>query len=337
MISDSRKKLIDLSQCPYNKYEKIIRDSGKYDFYEEYIPANLVERYIRPGLRLYLQTWAPKPSTIKGHAVFIHGMNDYGGRFMKYVNWFLSNGYLLSVADMPGHGRSSGTHGLVESVEEQVKIIALELYRISQPDYPGPLVGKGCEKYFLFGGSMGGLILLQTLIRCEIQRDEMAPFEWSKLKCCAAIAPLVKVHEKTRPNFAVEMLGRMIYKYFPALPVSPANRGLNHRDPKVEQEFVDDPGTYSGYLRIGTGMALLEGMVYLNQHYSAIRKPLLIMHGKDDLVTDPAASEELFSSLKTTDKKLVLVDDGDHVLWAGNNGHEEFVFMSIINWFDSHN
>lgn len=333
-VEELEHTIIDYSSCPLNQWEKEYRGNlADYEHFEEYIPRRLSGKVLEnKSTKLYLQTWKPK-GELTGHILYSHGLNDYGGRFVRFAHHFLSKGFMMSMVDMPGHGRSSGTRGLVNSIKEEAQVTSLALCRISETDYP-LTCGLSEKRYFLLGPSMGGLVCLSTLVLSEVLPDELAPFDWSLLKAVSCLAPLIQVHRETKPNYAVELVGRLIRNIYPALPVSPANRGLNHKDPAVEEEFTADPGTYSGYLRVGTGFAMLEGLEYLAANYDKVKKPVQFIHGTDDKVTDPAGTEEFYEKI-SCDKQLILVENGDHVLWFGAKT-DNTLFDDIIEWFNKH-
>lgn len=68
-----------------------------------------------------------------------------------------------------------------------------------------------------------------------------------------------------------------------------------------------------------------------------ISLPLLILHGKADIVTDPSVSKTLYEKARSSDKKLNLYDDGCHALLEGELDDVILrVFNDIITWLDEH-
>lgn len=65
--------------------------------------------------------------------------------------------------------------------------------------------------------------------------------------------------------------------------------------------------------------------------------PLLILHGKDDKVTDPSVSKALYEKSRSSDKTLNLYDDAFHSLLEGEPDDMILkVFVDIISWLDNH-
>ncbi|KAG0492997.1 hypothetical protein HPP92_006395 [Vanilla planifolia] len=66
-------------------------------------------------------------------------------------------------------------------------------------------------------------------------------------------------------------------------------------------------------------------------------RPLLILHGEADKVTDPSVSKALFEKAKCSDKKLYLYEDAYHSLLEGESDEMIFrVLIDIVSWIDEH-
>ena len=65
--------------------------------------------------------------------------------------------------------------------------------------------------------------------------------------------------------------------------------------------------------------------------------PLLILHGKADIVTDPSVSKALYEKASSSDKKLKLYKDAYHALLEGEPDETILqVFNDIVSWLDEH-
>ena len=51
---------------------------------------------------------------------------------------------------------------------------------------------------------------------------------------------------------------------------------------------------------------MLETTQYIDAHLQDVSVPFLVIHGSDDVVTDPRASQQLHDVAASTDKKLNL-------------------------------
>ena len=65
--------------------------------------------------------------------------------------------------------------------------------------------------------------------------------------------------------------------------------------------------------------------------------PLLILHGKEDKVTDPSVSQALYEKANSRDKKLNLYTDAYHALLEGEPDETILqVLGDIVSWLDQH-
>lgn len=68
-----------------------------------------------------------------------------------------------------------------------------------------------------------------------------------------------------------------------------------------------------------------------------MKLPFLVLHGEEDRVTDPKASELLYESASSTDKTLKLYPGMWHTLISGEPPENiELVFADIVGWLDEH-
>ena len=68
--------------------------------------------------------------------------------------------------------------------------------------------------------------------------------------------------------------------------------------------------------------------------HTQVTLPLLILHGREDIVTDPKSSEELHRRAKSADKTLRMYDAW-HALMTGESEELiESVYADILSWLD---
>ncbi|GFP85312.1 caffeoylshikimate esterase [Phtheirospermum japonicum] len=89
--------------------------------------------------------------------------------------------------------------------------------------------------------------------------------------------------------------------------------------------------------RLATAVELLRTTKEIEQSLEKVSLPLLILHGKEDKVTDPSVSKALYEKASSQDKKLNLYDDAAHALLEGEPDEMVLrVFGDIISWLDAH-
>jgi alpha-beta hydrolase superfamily lysophospholipase len=92
----------------------------------------------------------------KGRLLLVHGLGEHGGRYGEFARALARRGYSVLAYDQRGHGRSEGARAhtstfdlLVADLEGAAEVAATTL------------AGSGAP--FLFGQSMGALVLLRHL------------------------------------------------------------------------------------------------------------------------------------------------------------------------------
>ena len=296
----------------------------------------------------------PEPASESILVIHVHGLNDHGGRFARHVPHFLSAGFSVVTFDHYGHGRSVGVHGYIPSFEYLITGLrdVIHHYTTRLPS----------ARIMLLGESMGGLCVIRTLSDLR----QVVPV--SRIIGYVLINPLVRAHPASTPPRFLNPLLRLIARLFPTLALIKANKGQNHPDPSVEEEFGRDPGTYSGSLRLGTGVALLDAMGDLvwpgsreddagdkgaggNAFHPASKdqewKGLVIV-GTQDRVTDHEATVSYFSGRSPTlshygtcaDEQssgvsIVRVDGGAHVLTHTEQEAQHIFGSMILSWIQS--
>lgn len=93
-----------------------------------------------------------------------------------------------------------------------------------------------------------------------------------------------------------------------------------------------DPLVYTGPLRVRTGYEILRTTFYLQQNMNRLRVPLLVLHGTDDTVTDPQASQKLYEAAASTDKTIKLFEGLLHDLLF--ELERETIMDGIIQWLN---
>ena len=104
------------------------------------------------------------------------------------------------------------------------------------------------------------------------------------------------------------------------------------RDPEALVAKYSDPLVYTGSLRVRTGYEILRITSYLQQNMNRLRVPFLVLHGTDDTVTDPKASQKLYDEAASTDKTIKLFEGLLHDLLF--EPEREAIMDDIIQWLN---
>ncbi|KAJ3043352.1 hypothetical protein HDV00_005356 [Rhizophlyctis rosea] len=272
---------------------------------------------------IYVQTWSLASPTAKPVAdlINVHGLGDYGGRMNKpWANSLVNEGFRLTSLDLPGHGRSSGLHGYFSSIDEHVQAL-----RTVVKEHVAKLPKTTSGKLFIMCGSLGGLVGITYSI--QYGKHSQYPLDGIVILC-----PLIIPMGASRPSYALQVAAQVI-RWIPGggtLAVAEANRGKNSQDPNNEKIFMADPLAYSGPLRVGSGLAMLEGFETLQENLNRMEVPFITMHGDADLVTSPEGSKMLYEHAPVKDKTLKVWEGQWHDLTREPKTLE--VLAEAVNW-----
>lgn len=91
---------------------------------------------------------------VKATIVIVHGAGEHHERYYWLIHQLNENGFHVVTGDLPGQGRTTGRRGHVQSFTEYLDTV--ERWLNEANSYNQPIL--------LFGHSMGGLIVIRTLI-----------------------------------------------------------------------------------------------------------------------------------------------------------------------------
>ncbi|RHY92237.1 hypothetical protein DYB35_005448 [Aphanomyces astaci] len=236
-------------------------------------------------VRVYTQYYFPKQATPKGVVICLHGIYAHsGGLTLLYEN-LLNRGYVVGALDFRGFGRSAGRFGYIDVFSNYVDDV-LAFLEATRVQFPG-------QKVFVIGISMGGLVLLHTLLRARYGLIDGAVLH----------APPVLLADGVRPPAIVETVCRVLVKVLPKLPAIPTHGATransNEVASAVEASKKLDDLFYKGRLRLGTALNMLQATLDIQTQYHKIDTPFVLIHGDNDRVCAYAGSKR-YGTLPST-------------------------------------
>lgn len=262
------------------------------------------------GLKLFLQRWLPK-GEVRAAVALVHGVNEHGGRYARLAEELNRHGIAVHAIDLRGFGRSEGERGLVLKFDEFLDDVEQLLARTAAA-HPG-------KPLFLLGHSMGGEIVTWLTIARQPKIDGLI-----------LSAPALLVGGKVFP--ILRHLAAFFSRVLPRLRFSRLGTRFMSRDPRVIEDFKNDPLVYHGKFAVRTGAEILRVVKLIRRRMEAVRVPLLVMHGTRDIVTDPAGSRQLYARASATDKTLHLYPGLFHEIF--NEPEREQVIGDLIDWIE---
>ncbi|HET9950531.1 MAG TPA: alpha/beta hydrolase [Candidatus Eisenbacteria bacterium] len=213
------------------------------------------------------QEW--NPAGPSGRVGIVHGLGDHAGRYGRAVQALVEKGFVVEAIDLPGHGRSYGPRGHVESWDEYRA--AMEAWWTRPRERGGPPVA-------LIGHSMGALLALEWALR---RPDELRgvvlsapPFE-VVLRATMLKVRLAQVIVRLWPGFSQQTT------ILPSM--------LSH-DPEVVRAHNEDPLVH--YVMSARLFFEFRAVTdALRKSAPRLPVPALVIHGTGDVISSPVGSE----------------------------------------------
>jgi acylglycerol lipase len=220
----------------------------------------------RDGLTQRRRHWAT--ASPKAAILLIHGIGEHSARY-EHVGDALSNaGFDVLSFDQRGFGETGGRRAFVAKFSEYTDDVADLLAERRELGVPVVLMGH----------SLGGLIAATYLIGADPQPD-----------LAVLSAPALAAEIPRWQRIAVPVLSRVT----PRLHVkSDFDGSILSRDEAVQQAYVNDPLRVDGQTA-SLGRQIITAMASTSEQIDRITLPTYVLHGGDDALVQPVASEPI--------------------------------------------
>jgi alpha-beta hydrolase superfamily lysophospholipase len=248
--------------------------------------------------------------TPKAVILLVHGFGEHAGRYKSWASRFNETGISVRSFDLPGHGQSEGRRGSMPPMNVIYDTIDLLRAEIAT-EMPGiPLI--------VYGNSLGGLIVLGYLIN-------------KKPSILGAVVTSPWIRLAFEPPKAKELLAVVAGKVMPGLTQSSGLKAeyLSH-DKEVVAAYKSD-ALIHGLISAGMYLAIRDATREALSRASEINVPLLLVHGRDDMIISPSGSVDIAEAAPKSTLKLW--DGGYHELHNDLVKEEHFDF--IADWINT--
>jgi alpha-beta hydrolase superfamily lysophospholipase len=221
----------------------------------------------------------------------VHGVGEHAGRYGALHAALAGAGFAVGAADLRGFGRSPGIRGHIERWDDY-RADTAAIVALAGSLAPG-------RPLFLFGHSMGGLIVL-----------DFALHRPQGLAGVVASGPALVPAGVRRPllEAAAKLLSVLAPRRTVELGIDPD--GLS-TDPAAVAAYLADPLVH-GRVSMRWGAEILRTMAATRERAAAFPLPLLLLHGALDPINAPAGSSAFHEACGHPDRTLRLYAASRH-------------------------
>jgi len=222
------------------------------------------------GTRLATRHW-PSPSQAPWASVLlVHGLGEHSGRYDHVGRRLAAAGLDVHALDLRGFGASGGRRAYVDRWSQFHDDVEGQLREVRSASSGRPIV--------LYGHSLGGLVSLGYVLTDRPKPDLLVVTS----PALDATIPAIK-------RVAAGALSRVL----PRLEIRNGFDGsVLSRDKAVGERYLADPLNHHGTTTRLAGEALAE-QARVRAGLKNLAVPTLVLHGMDDGLVPPAASEPL--------------------------------------------
>ncbi|MGA9278198.1 lysophospholipase [Ilumatobacter sp.] len=256
----------------------------------------------RDGVEQLRRRWVP--TAPRAAMLLVHGIGEHSGRYEHVGAAFADTGIDVLAFDQRGFGRTAGRRGHVHSFDEFLADIEDLLGDRRSLDVP----------VILMGHSLGGLISTKYLVGDRLLPD-----------LAVLSAPALAADIPRWQRFAAPLLGAIAPNI--SIPADFDGSVLS-RDEAVQVAYETDPlRVPSSTARLGRES--LHAMKEVNMTLDRLTVPTYVLHGSDDTLVPPSASEP-----------LAVLPNVTRRVWDGlrheclNEPERDEVIAEIVAWID---
>ncbi len=214
----------------------------------------------------------------KGVFVIVHGANEYHGRYEWLVKKLTTVGYHVVMGDLPGQGENPKYKGHVDSFLEYITTIEQWYERAKHYNLP----------IFLLGHSMGGLAVIQTMLKRDLTVDAVI----LSSPCLGLVNPPSKLK-----HFGASLLNKVTPKFRLPTDLAPGTRCKEMLKRDEDDPHIVKKVSVRWYYELSNAMEDSH-----NEVKNFPNVPLLVLQGGEDLIVDKEMVTRWFNQLVISEK-----------------------------------
>ncbi len=261
-----------------------------------------------------------------GIILHIHGLGSHFQHIYNTPNEFnyrddifYSNGYISYGFEFHGHGKSEGIKCLINNFDDLLEDLKNVLIFLEKKHPYLPI--------YLLAESMGGAVALKY---CIINNN------CDNIKGVILLSPLYKIHKHLLPNKFIVILLYVFSYLFPRLTIKSHEKPLLNSLKSEEYIIAKKKNYYSWNTshRLATIREMYKINLWLPNNIHKFKKPLLILHGDNDVITCHNGSSDIINKINDNKKELIIIPKGEHLLLTIKEFSNE-LYKYIISFIKS--
>lgn len=264
----------------------------------------------------------------------VPGLGDHSGRYSGLATQLLTHDIAVVSMDLQGHGLSPGWRGCIDSYAGLLSEVGhlvhfargggeLEYHATETLSDQAIRLENWTEDrtlpVCLYGHSMGGNLVLGATMRAVTAPER-----------CIASAPMLRAVHPPAPLFIAA--ARMLMRIAPHLRLkAPVRKELLSHLNAEQIAYARDPLMHRR-VSLRLGAALIDSGLWILDNATHVPLPSLLLHGTEDSITDPMASEEFAQKAIAAKRPARLITYAGMLHDLHRDQGKERVVQDIANW-----
>lgn len=275
-------------------------------------------------------------NNIKGVVQLAHGMNEHKERYIDFMEFLASNGYVVFINDHRGHGQSlKSKDDLGYFYDENAEFVVDDLHQITsylKEKYKS-------KKLILMGHSMGSMIVRKYISKYDDSIDGLivcgSP---SENKAATLGLKVIKIMKKIKGDkYRSKLIKKLMFGGYDKKGELPNNWICSNNE--IVKKYNDDElcqyeYTLNGYENIVKLMIDIYNPAIYNK--KNVTLPILFVAGADDPVIfsekDWNKAQEFLKNIGYKDTKGILYKNKRHEIL--NELDNKIVYNDILKWIN---
>ncbi len=213
--------------------------------------------------------------------VIVHGAGEHHRRYQWLGEQWNKQGLNVVTGDLPGQGTTRGKKGHIRSFNQYIDTV----------EQWGNEANKSGLPLFLFGHSLGGLVVIRTLMERKVSGVQGVILS---SPCLGLASP---------PNFVVDVTTKALNRILPSF-LAPSNIKPEHntRNKEIMEQYRNDPLRVKK-VSIRWYQELMKAIKISHKQINKFPNvPLLVMQAGEDYITVKQEARNWFNQLELEEK-----------------------------------